>query len=595
MQLSHYCHSKEGKYFLCLLVVAMLTLLPFIGLAEYHTKGEPREAIVSYSMIHSGNWILPRNNGGETAYKPPFFHWCVAAVSLVRGDVTEGSSRLPSALALIAMTMATFSFFARRKGVQMGLLTALVAFTTFELHRNGVNCRVDMVLTALTVGALYALYHWYERGMRGIPLWAILWMSLATLTKGPVGIIIPCLVTGVFLLLRKENFFKAFFLLFAFAVISLIIPALWYYAAYRQGGQAFLDLVYEENIGRMTNTMAYDSCVNPWYYNIFTLVSGFLPYTLLGLFALFVLSYHKVQTPVREWAGKGWKWLTDMNPVDLFAFVAVVIIFVFYCIPQSKRSVYLMPLYPFLSYFVARFLLFMADQHKKTLRAYGGVLATLGIVAFILLIIVMTGAIPTTIFHGRHAADNIATLQALEHLSGFFTWLCLLLPLMGGIGWWIFLRKDTRADRMVFAPIILTLFLYIGIDGGYSPAVLNVKSVKSISAEIDRVAPEREGKMYEFIAASVRAKGDPVHFFEVNFYLHNRIGNFYIQCPQKGFLLITRDDAKQFFPVFEQEGYSFQPVYRAPKRDMVVYRFQCRQNPAGLQKLSAQRRKMVRQ
>ena len=56
-----------------LLLISIVTIIPFLGLSEYHTKGEPRESIVSLSMIESGNWISPRNNGGELAYKPPFF------------------------------------------------------------------------------------------------------------------------------------------------------------------------------------------------------------------------------------------------------------------------------------------------------------------------------------------------------------------------------------------------------------------------------------------------------------------------------------------------------------------------------------------
>ena len=179
----------SNKAFWLLLVICVVTILPFLGLSEYHTKGEPREAIVSYSMLDSGNWILPRNNGGEMAYKPPFFHWSIAAVSAVvnGGQVTEMTSRLPSAIALIAMTLCGFLFFAKRKGVQLALLAAFITLTNFELHRAGANCRVDMVLTALTVGALYCLYRWYEKGLKGIPWLAILLMSCGTLTKGPVG------------------------------------------------------------------------------------------------------------------------------------------------------------------------------------------------------------------------------------------------------------------------------------------------------------------------------------------------------------------------------------------------------------------------
>ena len=150
-----------------------------------------------------------------------------------------------------------------------------------------------MVLTALTVGALYCLYKWYEKGLKGIPWLAILLMSCGTLTKGPVGTIIPCLVVGIFLLLRGVNFFKAFLLLSAWAILSLILPFCWYVAAYQQGGEEFLALVMEENFGRMTNTMSYNSCVNPWHYNFVTLFAGYVPWTLLVVLSLFSLTYHK--------------------------------------------------------------------------------------------------------------------------------------------------------------------------------------------------------------------------------------------------------------------------------------------------------------
>ena len=98
---------KADKRFLVLLLAACLMLLPFLGLTDYHTKGEPRESIVAYSMLESGNWILPENNGGDMAYKPPFFHWMITLFSVVGGAVSEYSSRLPSAVALIVMEKAT--------------------------------------------------------------------------------------------------------------------------------------------------------------------------------------------------------------------------------------------------------------------------------------------------------------------------------------------------------------------------------------------------------------------------------------------------------------------------------------------------------
>lgn len=555
-----------NRVFWLLLIICCLTLLPFIGLSEYHTKGEPRESVVSYSMLATDNWTLPRNNGGEMAYKPPFFHWCVAAVSAIRGKVTEASSRLPSAIALIVMIMSTFAFYLRRKNTETAIVTALVAFTSFELHRAGANCRVDMVLTAATVCSLYLLFRWYEQGMKGIPLLAIILMGLGTLTKGPVGSLIPCLVTGIFLLLRRVNFFKVFFLMFAWGLLSLIPYALWFYFAWQQGGTEFLDLMYEENIGRMTSTMGYESCVEPWYYNFITVILGYIPWTLMLLISLFSLTWKK---PVLQ--GK-WlqitRWIRETNPTTLFSLCAVIVIFVFYCIPQSKRSVYLMPIYPFLAFFITRYMQWLTTTGKKAVHVFCGVLATLSIVLPICLFVVKTGIVPEDIFHGRHATVNIAMLHHLEDGGAWWQWPLIILP--GILGCWYWVKRPQHA---IVTALVLIIGLYLSLDGFYTPTVLNAKSIKGEIAAMEQVAPASKGVLYEYIEYGVKAKGDPVHFFEVNFYMGNRIESFHQQKPEKGFLLILKSDVERNFPEFQKEGYRFKQLYEEPKREMQIYEF----------------------
>lgn len=92
---------KIAFWFIALLSV--LVLVPFLGETIFYSKGEPREAIVAYTMLESGNWILPTNYGVEIAYKPPFLYWTIAVISSVLGGVTEFSARMPSALAFLAM------------------------------------------------------------------------------------------------------------------------------------------------------------------------------------------------------------------------------------------------------------------------------------------------------------------------------------------------------------------------------------------------------------------------------------------------------------------------------------------------------------
>ena len=559
---------KVGRSAWVLFVVCVIVMLPFLGLADFNTKGEPREAVVAYSILDSGNWILPTNNGGEMPYKPPFFHWCIAALSLLNGGVVnEFTSRLPSAIALIAMTVWTYVFFARRKDPLVGIATALIAFTTFELHRAGANCRVDMVLTAVTVGAIYSLFSWWERGMKGVPWLAILMMSLGTLTKGPVGTIIPCLVAGIFMLFRGVNFFKAFFTLTLWGLMSLILPAAWYVAAYAQGGQEFLDLVMEENFGRMTSTMSYDSCVNPWHYNILTFVAGFVPWTLAVVIAFLCLSFRRYRRPEEadSWPAL-FRMCHRMPAVNLLSTVSAVVIFIFYCIPQSKRSVYLMPMYPFVAFYVAELLMYISRRRLTPVRFFGDIMAFVAALLFVCFLAVKAGVVPESLFgSGRHAAQNIAMMHAIGSLSGFPVWLCVLVSPLAAIFWWTVLRRQANAGSII--PLIsgVIMAIYISMSGAYQPAVLNVKSVKDIAAAIDNAAPASEGPIYEFIELGEFASGDPVHYFEINFYIGDRMASFYKKRPASGFLLIGDRDAEKFLPQFESEGYSFEERYATPR------------------------------
>lgn len=564
------------KAFWLLFAICLLTMLPFIGLSDFHTKGEPREAIVAYSMLEQGNWILPQNNGGDIPYKPPFFHWCIAAIALLfnGGIVNEAISRLPSVIALVAMIMTCFSFFAKRTDTLTAAISALIAFTSFELHRAGMNCRVDMMMTALIVMSLICFYRWYEKGLRGLPWAAILFMSCAALTKGPVGIILPCLTTGIFLLCKGTNIFKAAALLMICAVLSTLLPAIWYIAAYHQGGKEFLDLVMEENFGRFTGTMKYDSHVNPWYYNLTTIIAGYVPWTLCAVISLFTLHYRAFGKPSLERLSSSFR---NMSPVNLFSFIAIMAIFIFYCIPESKRSVYLMPVYPFIAYFFALYLLYLIRNGSRAIKIYGGILATVAILLPVALIIAKSGLIPDTMFKGRHAALNIAMLHNIADIGGAFSIMIISLTTLTGIGWYVYCRKKLN-DRHIFAIIAVTLGLYISLDGVYQPAVLNAKSMKGIVAEIERNAPESEGKLYEFIAEGVFSTGNPVHFFEPNFYLGNRTGNFYKTRPDSGFLMINDYDAEKYLPEFKTEGYDFTPVYKSSQTSKIhssieVYRF----------------------
>ena len=540
---------KYNKALWLITILAIVMLIPFLGLTDFNTKGEPREAVVAYTMLEHGNWILPINNGGDIPYKPPFFHWCIAFFSLFIGHVNEFTSRLPSAISLVLMTIGGFVFYAKRKETQISLIAAILTLTAFEVHRAGINCRVDMVNTAFMVGAMYLLYRWWEKGKHQLPWLAILCMSGATLTKGPVGIILPCFVMGVFMLTQRENFWGIVWRMALTALLSLIIPFCWYYAAYLQGGDEFLRLVKEENIDRFMGKMAYESHENPAWYNLLTLITGWLPYTLLLLFSLFILPWKKFsKTRFLENAKKA-------TPLQVFTWLAFLLVLFFYCIPKSKRSVYLLPCYPFMAYLIAEYIVWMMKEKMGALKVYAGVIASLAVILVIATLVIRTGCIPDTIFHGKHAADNIAMLHAIGDSHSFLFNVCQMFLIIGAYHIFKALKKKETSQILKYT-LVMIIAIFITLDSTLQPAVLNTKADKHLAPVIEKKFDT--SKLYSYMSV------DMLHFFSLNFYLGDKIQQFDKVLPQDGVLMIPEEDMPDFKEKFGKD-YTFQKVWEVKR------------------------------
>ena len=545
MQIIKYFRQRPAFILLCLLFI---TFIPYLGEALFNTKGEPREAIVAVSMLQQGDWILPVSNGGDIPYKPPMLAWCIALLSLITGgEVTEFTSRLPSALAMIAMTFTTYLIARRNTSQSKAMMMALISMTAFEVHRAAFACRVDMLLTAFIVGATYLLYDKYQKHRQIFSLGAILLMSGAVLTKGPVGAFLPALVAWVFYLLRGENFWRASLLTSANAILSLIIPALWYIAAWQRGGEEFLSLMMEENVGRLTGTMSYDSHLNPWYYNVITVVSGLLPYTLLLLFSLFSLKYARPRINVSASGFSTWlKSLKNADPWILFNSLAVILIFIFYCIPASKRSVYLLPIYPGLAYFIAQYIHYLYSRAPRTLKIYAGFIAALAPLLTVLLIVLET----VEFQFGKEKIDVF--VKAFHDVNlGFGNIFAIGASLVMSYVTWRAIRSGS-ARRAIRCAIVALVTVYWSFSAIYQPTALSVKSDKVIAEMLLKDGYGKNNPVYGYCSTIM------LRYYTVNFYM----GDCVINCekeenlPKSGILIIGENDLQEWAER-HKENYDF--------------------------------------
>lgn len=570
--------------FWTVIIISAITLLPFLGNVDFTTKGEPREAVVAMSMLNQHNWILPINNGFDIPYKPPFFQWCIAAFSLVTGHVSEFTSRLPSALSLIIMLCAGALFYAKRKNNNVSLLAAIITLTAFEVHRAGTNCRVDMVLTMFIVCALYALYEWWERGCRRLPWIAVLCMSGATLTKGPVGMVLPCFVMFVFMLftawqqgkLCGRIIWKTTYKLFLSAVLASVLPLIWYWAAYRQGGDQFMALVMDENVGRFLGKMKAVTHANPWHYNFLMLIAGWLPWTLPLLLSLFVLPWRKFANSFTKGESTGKVTLKSRlmaamrkaDAVQVFTWLSFLLILFFYCIPKSKRGVYLLPCYPFMAVLIVEYMAWLVKRSLFPIRFYIGFLSIVGFILTAALVILRAGLVPDSIFHGKHAWENIQMLHALSDGSmSLGDILMALMPLLAAcLGLMTLMRRRSCfvTSHPVFASTVMTLLVFMAFDGYYKPTVVGCQSLRPVAMQVEQAA--KGEPVFALTTINKREVGDDVlRLYGIDFYLGDNVRQLDVDRPRKGVVVVPAQCKSLLSEPFAKQ-YSFKEIMRTEHR-----------------------------
>ena len=319
-----------------LLIVAAWCALQLWGLgkAPFHTKGEPREALVVWEMTHGGGWILPKRNGTEVPSKPPLFHWLGAVTALAHGAADEWSVRFPSAALSLLALLGVFAAGTALWTPHAGCASALALMTTFEWARAATNARVDMVLTFGLEAALLGLL-FFLRSQAAVWLVPVYGgITLAVLGKGPVGAALPVLVALVVFALTRDVSPVRRLRLGTGSLAVLVGAGTWYVLAAFAGGSEFVQKqIIQENLLRVVGGAEFaGGHRHPPTYLLGALLLGLLPWTLC-----------LPAVAMRLWRDRGG--LTAGDP-RVFLLAWIVVVFAVYTVATSKRGVYLLGLYP---------------------------------------------------------------------------------------------------------------------------------------------------------------------------------------------------------------------------------------------------------
>jgi 4-amino-4-deoxy-L-arabinose transferase-like glycosyltransferase len=532
------------KYpFLFVLFLSLLLTVPWTMISDFYTKGEPREASVAQCILNTGNWILPTDYADETAYKPPLMHWTIALFSLPAGKVSETTARLPSALGLVGITVLFFTFLSKRTSKRRALLATLLMLTCFEMHRSGIEARVDMLLSFFMIASLICFFIWEEKGLKKFPWHIPMLLAGASLIKGPVGIVLPCLVFIVYLLLlQKYSFWKIIWKSIIVALPALFILLSWYYLAYRQGGEKFLNVVYAENFGRFLGqkSESLDISYNlghegPFWYYIPAILTGFLPWSLVAIFSLFVVSYKKFFKKLQFGKLKeSIKKLKNADRLILFSTLTLIVVIGFYSIPSSKRSVYIIPVYPFAAYLLVLLYEWVMKRKPAFINWTANIIFVL--TGFLLLLTAIfrffdLSALTSPFIKDETLNHDIGLFsQAFQHpgVVGVLFWLFLAIAFVWCLKW----KRTKNIQNILFASIGLYIGLQVFLEGFAYPVYKNGYSVRPF---VEKLQNKYSLKDNIFVMNNLM---EYPNLYGLNFYLGNQFKNFEKEKPEEGYFLI---------------------------------------------------------
>lgn len=522
MRFSRFRRYLAAKKYLYLLLFTVVLGSAYPLVADFYTKGEPREAIVAQAMMEDGEYILPRVYADEIAYKPPMFHWLeVLSTVFTGGEVTPLSARLPSAVALFALAAGLFIFVSQRRPISLALMATLIFLTALDPHRFGIMARVDMVLTAFMVWALFSLYAWDEKkGRRGIPWGAVLLMSGAFLTKGPVGTVLPLLIFFVYACLRRYPFWDTLLRLLGIGVLSAVLPGVWYFLAWQKGGDEFLGLVWNENIVRFfglgDDTLFYPLGHEGGFYKpVIYFILGLFPWTFLPLF--FRWKKASVAASFR-------------CPLHLFAWTAALVTLVFYMIPMSKSSSYLLPMFPFVALGLAEGFFFLVKKEDPGVIRFAVLMSVLSGIVLVGMAALQAGFDPTP-WAGSGAevfAEGIRGDLGLS-LSGE-------LFILVGILTVVYQMMRRNYHKLAFATVFLAFIIHFNVD---VPAMTHFKEVNS-ARPFARSVTEEIGSEPLYVISDLN--GGYYNLYGLAFYADKRPLEFRTEKPSEGYLVVWEKD-----------------------------------------------------
>ena len=315
---------------LVLFVLAGCLFFAGLGSLPLLEPDEGRNAEVAREMLASGDWITPHYDGLPYLDKPVVF-FCLVASSFKLAGLREWSARAPSALMGLCLVLLSWFLTRRMFGDSTALRAGVIIATSPLVMVFSRLVIFDMTLAFLITLSMVSFWFAEAAEFRrpGLEMLMFLAMGLATITKGPVGLLLPLFSITIYQALRgKLRELKRLRWGLGCAVfLAAVLP--WFISISIRHPDFPHYALLEESLARFSGGLVHRRGGLLYYFPVYLV--GFFPWSIFLL-----------------WAGwnrhKRWKEIRlEQNRSTLYLLTWSVVTFVFFSFSQSQLPGYFLP------------------------------------------------------------------------------------------------------------------------------------------------------------------------------------------------------------------------------------------------------------
>ncbi len=321
--------QNGGRRFATALMLALAWLAATLWMRPLALPDEGRYVGVAWEMLRSGDWLTPTLDGLPFFHKPPLFYW-ITAGSLGLFGPHEWAGRIASLLGASAALVTTALFVRRWLGKSAARATLWVLATQPLVFFAAQYANLDMLVAGCISVAIVLFAHVVLAAAQGeaaprarLGGWAAL--ALGVLAKGLIGVLLPALVLGAWLLATRRV--ARWRVLWSWAGVALFLALVlpWFIAMQQRHADFLHYFIVVQHFQRYAEA-GFNNVRPFWFYPAVL--------ALLGL-------------PWSIWAAALWRRAPARDEqqasVRLLMLLWALIVVGFFSLPRSKLVGYVLP------------------------------------------------------------------------------------------------------------------------------------------------------------------------------------------------------------------------------------------------------------